>query len=223
MTTPTETPAAESSTPDTSTSLAAADFANDERQRHAPSVVPGLRRPRCAAVTWARCPAVARPGRAVHRLLDPAAGHLHQQPQHRQPARAGVRHLRARDGPDPRAAARRDRPVRRRHRRYGGRLHGRRCSSGTTRPWPSPSSSAWSSGAIIGLVIGLLVAKLGIPSFVVTLAFFLGLQGVTLKLIGLGGTVPGARRGAARHHHQVDGGGHRLDRGDRSAGDLRRA
>ncbi len=45
-------------------------------------------------------------------------------------------------------------------------------------------------GALVGLVIGLLVAKLGIPSFVVTLAFFLGLQGVILKLIGLGGTVP---------------------------------
>ncbi len=45
-------------------------------------------------------------------------------------------------------------------------------------------------GALIGLVIGLLVAKLGIPSFVVTLAFFLGLQGFTLKLIGQGGTVP---------------------------------
>ncbi len=45
-------------------------------------------------------------------------------------------------------------------------------------------------GALIGVVIGALVAKLGIPSFVVTLAFFLGLQGVTLKLIGLGGTIP---------------------------------
>ena len=45
-------------------------------------------------------------------------------------------------------------------------------------------------GALIGLAIGLLVAKLGIPSFVVTLAFFLGLQGATLKLIGQGGTVP---------------------------------
>lgn len=45
-------------------------------------------------------------------------------------------------------------------------------------------------GALVGLVIGSLVAKLGIPSFVVTLAFFLGLQGVILKLIGLGGTVP---------------------------------
>jgi D-xylose transport system permease protein len=45
-------------------------------------------------------------------------------------------------------------------------------------------------GALIGLVIGVLVSKLGIPSFVVTLAFFLGLQGGTLKLIGQGGTVP---------------------------------
>ncbi|WP_432479906.1 sugar ABC transporter permease [Nocardioides sp. GXQ0305] len=44
-------------------------------------------------------------------------------------------------------------------------------------------------GAVIGLVIGLLVAYLGIPSFVVTLAFFLGLQGVTLRLIGQGGSV----------------------------------
>jgi D-xylose transport system permease protein len=38
-------------------------------------------------------------------------------------------------------------------------------------------------------VIGLLVAYLGIPSFVVTLALFLGLQGVLLKLIGEGGTI----------------------------------
>ncbi len=45
-------------------------------------------------------------------------------------------------------------------------------------------------GALVGVVIGSLVSKLGIPSFVVTLAFFLALQGVILKLIGLGGTVP---------------------------------
>lgn len=44
-------------------------------------------------------------------------------------------------------------------------------------------------GALIGLLIGVLVAYLGIPSFVVTLAFFLALQGVTLKLIGEGGSV----------------------------------
>jgi D-xylose transport system permease protein len=45
-------------------------------------------------------------------------------------------------------------------------------------------------GAAIGASIGLLVAWLGIPSFVVTLAAFLGLQGVMLKLIGEGGTIP---------------------------------
>ena len=39
--------------------------------------------------------------------------------------------------------------------------------------WPR-----WSPASVIGLVIGLLVARLGIPSFVVTLAAFLGLQGV---------------------------------------------
>jgi D-xylose transport system permease protein len=42
---------------------------------------------------------------------------------------------------------------------------------------------------VIGLVIGLLVALLKIPSFVVTLAFFLGLQGVLLLVIGDAGTI----------------------------------
>jgi D-xylose transport system permease protein len=45
------------------------------------------------------------------------------------------------------------------------------------------------AGAAIGFIIGLLVSLLGIPSFVVTLAFFLGLQGVNLKLIGAGGSI----------------------------------
>ncbi|MDQ4051403.1 MAG: ABC transporter permease [Actinomycetota bacterium] len=44
-------------------------------------------------------------------------------------------------------------------------------------------------GAIIGLAIGLLVSLLGIPSFVVTLAFFLALQAAPLKLIGPGGSL----------------------------------
>jgi D-xylose transport system permease protein len=35
-----------------------------------------------------------------------------------------------------------------------------------------------------------LVARLGIPSFVVSLAYFLGLQGVMLLIIGEGGTIP---------------------------------
>ncbi len=44
-------------------------------------------------------------------------------------------------------------------------------------------------GAVIGLAIGSLVSLLGIPSFVVTLAFFLALQAVPLKLIGSGGSL----------------------------------
>lgn len=56
-------------------------------------------------------------------------------------------------------------------------------------PWWAAILAGTAIGAVIGLVIGLLRAKLGIPSFVVTLAFFLGLQGVTLKLIGEGGSL----------------------------------
>lgn len=56
-------------------------------------------------------------------------------------------------------------------------------------PWWAAILAGTAIGAVIGLAIGLLRAKLGIPSFVVTLAFFLGLQGVTLKLIGEGGSV----------------------------------
>lgn len=56
-------------------------------------------------------------------------------------------------------------------------------------PWWTALLVGIACGALIGLAIGLLRAKLGIPSFVVTLAFFLGLQGVTLKLIGEGGSV----------------------------------
>ena len=56
-------------------------------------------------------------------------------------------------------------------------------------PWGVAVVGALVTGAVIGLVIGVLVSKIGIPSFVVTLAFFLGLQGVILKLIGEGGSV----------------------------------
>ncbi|MGB3356177.1 MAG: ABC transporter permease [Mycobacterium sp.] len=56
-------------------------------------------------------------------------------------------------------------------------------------PWWVAMAAGIAAGALIGVMIGALRAKLGIPSFVVTLAFFLGLQGVTLKLIGEGGSV----------------------------------
>ncbi len=56
-------------------------------------------------------------------------------------------------------------------------------------PWYVAIFGALATGLVIGLLIGLLVARLGIPSFVVTLAWFLGLQGVLLLVIGEGGTI----------------------------------
>ena len=55
--------------------------------------------------------------------------------------------------------------------------------------WWTATLAGLAVGAVIGLAIGSLVAFLGIPSFVVTLAFFLGLQAVPLKLIGAGGSL----------------------------------
>jgi len=55
--------------------------------------------------------------------------------------------------------------------------------------WPLAVVGCLLTGAVIGLVIGLLVARLNIPSFVVTLSFFLGLQGAMLAIIGEGGTI----------------------------------
>ena len=56
-------------------------------------------------------------------------------------------------------------------------------------PWWLATLAGIAVGAVIGLAIGSLVSMLGIPSFVVTLAFFLGLQAIPLKLIGLGGSL----------------------------------
>ncbi|GAA2447554.1 ABC transporter permease [Actinomadura vinacea] len=57
-------------------------------------------------------------------------------------------------------------------------------------PWYVAVLSAVATGIVIGTAIGWLVSVVRIPSFVVTLALFLGLQGITLRLIGEGGTVP---------------------------------
>jgi D-xylose transport system permease protein len=56
-------------------------------------------------------------------------------------------------------------------------------------PWFLSLLIGIATGTLIGTFIGLLVSRLGIPSFVVTLAAFLGLQGVMLILIGEGGTI----------------------------------
>jgi D-xylose transport system permease protein len=48
---------------------------------------------------------------------------------------------------------------------------------------------AVAAGVAIGLITGFLVARVGIPSFVVTLALFLGWQGVLLQFIGTGAAI----------------------------------
>jgi D-xylose transport system permease protein len=55
--------------------------------------------------------------------------------------------------------------------------------------WPLAILAALATGVAIGFTIALLVARLGIPSFVVSLAYFLGLQGAMLLIIGEGGTI----------------------------------
>lgn len=50
-------------------------------------------------------------------------------------------------------------------------------------PWYSAVAAAILTGVAIGLLLGLLVSKVGIPSFVVTLAAFLTFQGVVLRLL----------------------------------------
>jgi D-xylose transport system permease protein len=53
-------------------------------------------------------------------------------------------------------------------------------------PWYGAIPAAMLTGILIGFLLGLLVAKLGIPSFVVTLAAFLAFQGILLQLLGGG-------------------------------------
>lgn len=50
-------------------------------------------------------------------------------------------------------------------------------------PWYVAVFAAVLTGALIGSVLGMLVAKIGIPSFVVTLAGFLAFQGIVLLLM----------------------------------------
>ncbi|RCG30532.1 ABC transporter permease [Sphaerisporangium album] len=56
-------------------------------------------------------------------------------------------------------------------------------------PWYVSAGAAILTGIVIGLVLGALVAKLGIPSFVVTLAAFLAFQGLLLVLVHEGNNI----------------------------------
>ncbi|MCL2515172.1 MAG: ABC transporter permease [Microbacteriaceae bacterium] len=54
-------------------------------------------------------------------------------------------------------------------------------------PWFLALLIAFAAGLAIGAFIGFFVARIGIPSFVVTLGLFLGFQGLELIIIGTGG------------------------------------
>jgi D-xylose transport system permease protein len=56
-------------------------------------------------------------------------------------------------------------------------------------PWYVALTASIAVGAVLGFLLGSLVARLGIPSFVVTLAAFLAFQGILLLLAGEGGTI----------------------------------
>ena len=57
-------------------------------------------------------------------------------------------------------------------------------------PWPLALAIGFGVGLATGALIGFLVARVGIPSFVVTLGLFLGYQGLALLIIGAGGLYP---------------------------------
>ena len=54
-------------------------------------------------------------------------------------------------------------------------------------PWPLALLIGFGFGFLTGALIGFFVARVGIPSFVVTLGLFLGFQGLALVIIGPGG------------------------------------
>ncbi|MEJ2287787.1 MAG: hypothetical protein P8Y02_03915, partial [Deinococcales bacterium] len=61
---------------------------------------------------------------------------------------------------------------------------------GTNWPWYLAILAALVVTGVIGALQGTLVTRVRLPSFVVTLAGLLGWQGVMIKLLGTGGTIP---------------------------------
>jgi D-xylose transport system permease protein len=57
-------------------------------------------------------------------------------------------------------------------------------------PWYAALAISVGVGAVLGFLMGTLVSRIGIPSFVVTLSAFLAFQGILLLLAGEGGTIP---------------------------------
>jgi D-xylose transport system permease protein len=71
----------------------------------------------------------------------------------------------------------------------GGVVMAELLKQGTGWPWPVAILVALLATAAIGVLHGTLITRLGLPSFVVTLAGLLGWQGVMLLVLGQGGVV----------------------------------
>jgi D-xylose transport system permease protein len=72
----------------------------------------------------------------------------------------------------------------------GGVVMAELLKQGTGWPWWAAILVALLATAAIGAFHGLLITRIGLPSFVVTLAGLLGWQGVMLLILGQGGVVP---------------------------------
>ncbi|HEV3354365.1 MAG TPA: hypothetical protein VG076_15655 [Acidimicrobiales bacterium] len=72
----------------------------------------------------------------------------------------------------------------------GGVIMAELLKQGTDWPWPAAILVALLITAAIGALQGTLITRIGLPSFVVTLAGLLGWQGVMLLILGQGGVVP---------------------------------
>ena len=72
----------------------------------------------------------------------------------------------------------------------GGVVMAELLKQGTDWPWWAAIAVALLATAAIGTFHGLLITRIGLPSFVVTLAGLLGWQGVMLLILGQGGVVP---------------------------------
>src|SRR4051812_39698378 len=72
----------------------------------------------------------------------------------------------------------------------GGVVMAELLKQGTDWPWWAAVLAALAFTAAIGALQGTLITRIGLPSFVVTLAGLLGWQGVMLLILGQGGVVP---------------------------------
>jgi len=72
----------------------------------------------------------------------------------------------------------------------GGTIAAELVKESTGWPWWAAVLAGLVACAAIGILQGTIITRLGLPSFVVTLAGLLGWQGVMLLMLGEGGTVP---------------------------------